>query len=71
MEIGKVERCHAPLRWVYMAIRSNLPKTNSNDQCLVMAVFARNTVILSEGLCAMLIVYGAIHRPALMTSALN
>ena len=65
--IGIVERYHAPLRRAYHKIRKSLGRETSDDECLQMAVYANNTTMGSEGLCPMLLVYGAIPRPARAT----
>ena len=67
--IGIVERYHAPLRRAYNTLRDTLDKTISNNDCLLMATFAVNSVTGPEGLCPMLLVYGAIPRPARMSIA--
>ena len=66
--IGTVERYHAPLRRAYNKIRQSLDKGNTtNAECLQMAVYSNNTTIGPEGLCPMLLVYGAFPRPARTT----
>ena len=63
--IGVVERYHAPLKRAYLKIRATLTKPDANDdECLQMAIYASNTTIGPEGLCPMLLVFGALPRPA-------
>ena len=63
--IGVVERYHAPLRSAYTKIRQTLSKGDTNDhECLKMAVYANNSTMGPEGLCPMLLVFGALPRPA-------
>ena len=69
--IGIVERYHTPLRRAYLTIRESFDKTTTNDDCLLMATFSVNNVIGPEGLCPMLLVYGALPRPARATPALT
>lgn len=61
--IGVVERYHAPLRAAYEKLRSDLPRENSDEDCLQMAVYAVNNTVGPEGLCPTLLVFGAIPRP--------
>ena len=66
--IGIVERYHAPLRAAFQKIRQTLSKRDADDsECLQMAVYSTNSTIGPEGLCPMLLVFGAIPRPARMT----
>ena len=66
--IGIVERYHAPLRKAYTKIRQDLLKKDCSDQdCLKMAVYACNATMGPEGLCPMLLVFGALPRPARTT----
>ena len=66
--IGLVERYHAPLRKAYVKLRETLSRTNATDQeCLQAAVYAANATIGPEGLCPMLLVFGALPRPAQRT----
>lgn len=46
-----------------------MPRTESDEDCLQMAVKAFNDTIGPEGLCPSLLVYGAISRPARRTPA--
>lgn len=63
--IGIVERYHAPLRRSFTKIRESLDRTKATDEeCLKMAVFAVNSTMGPEGLIPMLLVFGAIPRPA-------
>lgn len=62
--IGTVERYHGPLRAVYMKIRSEMDSKTTNDECLKMAMYAVNSTIGLEGLCPILLVFGAMPRPA-------
>ena len=64
-----VERYHAPLRSAYLKIRSDLPRTESDADCLQMAVKSVNDTVGPEGLCPTLLVYGSIPRPARQTPA--
>lgn len=66
--IGIVERYHAPLRRAYQKIWKSLDRAEASDvECLKMAVYANNSTIGSEGLCPILLVYGALPRPARVT----
>lgn len=62
--IGTVERYHAPLRAAYERIRAEVKTGMTDDECLKMAVFAVNSTVGPEGLCPILLVFGAIPRPA-------
>lgn len=57
-----VERYHAPLRVAYEKIRDSLPRSESDDECLEMAVKSVNDTIGPEGLCPTLLVFGIIPR---------
>lgn len=61
--MSHVERYHAPLRVAYEKIRDSLPKSESNSDCLQLAVKAVNDTIGPEGLCPTLLVFGAIPKP--------
>ena len=63
--IGVVERYHAPLKKAYLKLRQTLQKGDTSDaECLQMAVYAANATIGPEGLCPMLLVFGAMPRRA-------
>lgn len=62
--MSHVERYHAPLRAAYNKIRTDLPKTETDKDCLQMAVKSVNDTIGPEGLCPTLLVFGAIPRLA-------
>lgn len=70
-KIGVVERHHAPLRAVYVRIRSDLDRSMSYDGCAKMAFFSVNSTIRPEGLCPILLVYGVIPRPVRSTNCLT
>lgn len=62
--IGVVERYHAPLRRAYNTIRQTFERKDaSNEECLQVVVYANNVTIGPEGLCSMLLVFGALPRP--------
>ena len=66
--IGIVERYHAPLRSAYVKLRQTLSKGDvRDDECLRMAVYATNCTMGPEGLVPMLLVFGALPRPARTT----
>ena len=67
--MSHVERYHKPLRAAYMKIRDSLPKTETDSDCLKLAVKAVNDTVGPEGLCPTLLVYGAIPRPPRRTPA--
>lgn len=67
--IGTVERYHAPLRLAFEKIRRDLGRDVADHECLRMAVFAVNSTIGPEGLCPILLVFGAIPRPARVGSS--
>lgn len=67
--MSHVERYHAPLRAAYKKIRDSLPRLESDEDCLQLAVKAVNDTIGPEGLCPTLLVFGAIPRPARKTPA--
>lgn len=70
--IGIVERYHAPLRRAYKTLRESLNKEDTSDaDCLRMAVYASNATMGPEGLCPMLLVFGALPRPARKTPSPN
>ena len=63
--IGVVERYHAPLKKAYLKLRQTLQKNDTNDaECLQMAVYAANATIGPKVVCPMLLVFGALPRPA-------
>ncbi len=62
--MSHVERYHAPLRSAYKKIRDSLPRSETDDECLQLAVKAVNDTIGPEGLIPTLLVFGAIPRPA-------
>lgn len=62
--IGVVERYHAPLRAACLKIRSDMDNYNTDEECMRLAVFSINATVLPEGLFPILLVFGAIHRPA-------
>ena len=61
--MSHVERYHAPLRVAFEKIRDSLPKSDTDVDCLQMAVKSVNDTIGREGLCPTLLVNGAIPRP--------
>lgn len=69
--IGIVERHQAPLLAAYMKLRDNIDRSTFDPECLKMPVFARSSIIGSEGLCPILLVYGVIPRPARSTPYLT
>lgn len=62
--IGTVERYNAPLIEAFPKLRSDLGSVTTDRHCLQLAVFAVNATIGPEGLCPMLLVFGALPRPA-------
>ena len=60
--ISHVERYHSPLRAAFNKIRSDLPRSEFDKECLEMAIKSVNDTIGPEGLCPTLLVYGAIPR---------
>lgn len=62
--IGIVERYHAPLRAAHKKIRASLDRSTSDAECLQMNTYAMNSIIGPEGLCPMMLVFGALPRPA-------
>lgn len=70
--IGLVERYHTPLRRSFNTIREMFNmKEVSDDECLHMAVYANNVTIGPEGLCPMLLVFGALPKPLLTSTSSN
>lgn len=65
--MAHVERYHAPLRAAFLKIRHCLPSSESDDDCLQMALKAVNDTIGPEGLCPTLLVYGSLPRPPRQT----
>lgn len=61
--IGTVERYHAPLRAAFNKLRADLDSSISDTDCLQAAVHAVNATVGPEGLCPILLVYGALPRP--------
>lgn len=61
--MSHVERYHAPLRTAYLKIRDSLPRSETDSDCLQMAVKSVNDTTGPEGLCPTLLVYGSIPRP--------
>ena len=64
-----VERYHAPLRAAYNKIRDDLPRSETDEECLQLAVKCVNDTVGPEGLCPTLLVYGTIPRPPRRTPA--
>ena len=64
-----VERYHAPLRAAYNKIRDSSPRSETDNDCLQMAVKAVNGMIRPEGLCPTLLVYGTLSLPLRRTPA--
>lgn len=62
--MSHVERYHAPLRAAYTKIRDSLRRSETDDECLQLAVKAVNDTFGPEGLIPTLLVFGAIPRPA-------
>ena len=60
--MSHVERYHAPLRAAYIKISADLPRKESDRDCLQMAVKSVNNTIGPEGLCPTILVFGAIPR---------
>lgn len=56
------ERYHASLRSAYQKMRDSLRRTNSDEDCLQLAIKAVNDTIGFEGLYSILLVLGAISR---------
>ena len=67
--MSHVERYHAPLRSAYNKLRDTLPRSETDIDCLQMAVKAVNDTIGPEGLFPTLIVYGTLPRPLRRTPA--
>jgi len=61
--MSHVERYHAPLRTAFTKIRDELDRTETDNDCLQLAVKAVNDNIGPEGLCPTLLVYGTLPRP--------
>lgn len=62
--MSHVERYHVPLRSAYNKIRESLDRSESNADCLQLAVKATIDTIGPEGLCPTLLVFGTLPRPA-------
>lgn len=54
--ISHVERYHAPLRAAFKKLRDSLPSSETDNDCLQMALKAVNDTIGPEGLCPTLLV---------------
>ncbi len=67
--MSHVERYHGALRLAFVKILESLPRSESDADCLQMAVKSVNDTISPEGLCPTLLVYGSIPRPARQTPA--
>ena len=67
--MSNVERYHAPLRTAYSKTRESLPRSETDAECLQIAVKAVNDTLGPESLCPTLLVYGAIPRPLRRTPA--
>lgn len=67
--MSHVERYHAPLRVAFNKIRDSLPRSESDSDCLQLAVKSVNDTIGPEGLCPTLLVYGSIPKPPRLGSA--
>lgn len=65
--LGKIcflDRYQAPILAAYTKIRSYLPQHTSEQEYLTMAVHAVHSTVIAESLCPILLVFGAITRPA-------
>lgn len=62
--IDTVERYHGTLRIAYRRIREDLDRSTTDVECLRMDVFSVNATLGPKGLCPMLLVFGALPRPA-------
>lgn len=49
--VGDVERYHAPLRSSYDKIRQEVDKFQSNEECLLLEFYPKNSTIVPKGLC--------------------
>lgn len=66
--IGVVERHHAPLRSAFNKIQVTVGRSAANyDECLKLSVYPVNRVMGPEGLTYILLVFGALPRPAIST----
>lgn len=63
-----MERYHAPLRSAFNKIRATMDRKEAKEEeCLKLAVYAVNSVMGPEGLTPILLVFGALPRPARST----
>lgn len=62
--IGVDDRYHAPLRGAYNKVREEKDNDFGEHECLRMDIFAVNATVGPEGLCPILLVFGALPRPA-------
>lgn len=69
--IGVVDRYHPTLRAIYTKLWADLSKTNSDSECLEIGVIAVNHTIGPEGLCATILVFGSLPRPARTTPSVT
>lgn len=60
--MSHVERCHGPVRAAYNKIRDSLSRSETDADCLQMAVKSLNDTLGLEGLCPTLLVFGSIPR---------
>ena len=67
--MSHVERYHAPLRLAYTRIRDDLPRSETDAECLQLAVKCINDTVGPEGLCPTMLVFGTIPRPPRRTPA--
>lgn len=67
--IGAVERYHALLRLAYEHVPAESDKRTTDQKFLDIAVFSLNWTVSPGGLCAALLVFGAVPRLAKMVPA--
>lgn len=60
--IGIVERYHEHLRAAYNRVRADMGRQTTDQECLKMGTIAVHYTLGSEGLCHILLVFGAIPR---------
>lgn len=68
---GIVERFPDPLFQAFYRIRQDMDQTKTDYDCLRMAIFAENRTVGREGLCPIIMVFGAIPMPEPSIPALS
>ena len=67
--MSHAERHHGPLRTASLIIQQSLAKSESDADCLQLAVKSMNDILGPEDLCPTLLVFDFLTRPSRRTPA--